>query len=121
MKITLEVVPHNQQRLGMIGDWFFEGEDLVVRVTDLGDWRFNFLIARHEMDEAILCKHHGVTAKQVDEYDLDNPHNGSSNFADNPFAPYYTEHNDALAAEWIMSRLLNVDWMEYEKRMAIFD
>lgn len=121
-QIILQIIPHEEQRLKMIGDWFFDQDDnLTVRVTDLGDWRLNFIIARHELDEAMLCKYYGVTTEQVDKYDLEHPDNGSSDYADNQSSPYYQQHNDALAAEWIMSRLLDIDWKDYERRMKSFE
>jgi len=115
MKITLEVIPHEQQRLGAIGDWWFEQNgDLQVRVSDLGDDRYNFLVLRHEMDEAILCQQAGITTEMVDEdqknaADTDDP----DSFSGYPGARLQKQHNDALAAEWIMSRLLGVDWESY--------
>ena len=115
MKITIEVIEHKDQRLGVIGDWYFEPNgDLVVRVSDLGDWKYNFLVGRHEMDEAILCKHAGITTEMVDEdqanaKDSDDP----DSFSGYPGARLQNQHNDALSAEWVMSRLLGVDWKSY--------
>ena len=49
----------------------FDAEgNLTIRVSDMGDWRYNFLLARHEMDEAILCKHAGITTEMVDADEL---------------------------------------------------
>ena len=104
MKITIEIIPHEQQRLNALGDWFFTApEDLTVRISDLGDWRFNFLAARHEMDEAMLCKLSGITTEMVDK--------DQTNAKD-------TDEPDSFIGypgEWIMSRLLNVEWTEYGK------
>ncbi len=126
MRITLEVIPHEQQRLGAIGDWFFEKNgDLVVHVSDLGDWRYNFLVLRHEMDEAMLCMKDGITTETVDieqvahqedvkamgGIDMDDP----DSFSGYPGSSIQVQHDDALAAEWVMSRLLGVDWVEYGK------
>jgi hypothetical protein len=119
MRIILEVIPHEQQRLGETGDWFFKSDnELVVRISDLGDWRMNFLFMRHEMDEAILCKYAGITTEQVDEdqqkqYTAEE--NNPDSFSGYPGAALQYQHNDALAAEWIMSRLLGVDWKEYSE------
>jgi hypothetical protein len=123
MNIHLEVIPHENQRLNAPGDWFFSSDgDLIVRVTDLGDWRFNFLLARHEMDEALLCKHAGISVQSVDEYDtrLASKDDDPDSFTGYPGAPYQAQHNDALAAEWQMARLLGVDWEEYGKALAPF-
>lgn len=115
MKITLEVINHKEQRLGVVGDWFFTSpEELTVRVSDSGDWRYNFLALRHEMDEAMLCKKAGITTEMVDadqanQSEDDDP----DSFSGYPGARLQAQHNDALAAEWQMSRLLGVNWEEY--------
>jgi hypothetical protein len=115
LKITIEFISHKEQRLGAIGDWFFEHNgDLVVRVSDLGDWRYNFLVGRHEMDEALLCMHHGITTEMVDKdqinaADTDDP----DSFSGYPGSCLQNQHNDSLAAEWVMSRLLGVNWKSY--------
>ena len=116
-KIMIEVIPHSQQRLpgSLGGDWQFDAEgNLLVRISDLGDNYFNFLFARHEMDEAILCKHAGITTEMVDADELnakdtDDP----DSFTGYPGSCYQQQHNDALSMEWMMSRLLEIDWEEY--------
>ena len=122
MKITLEVIPHAQQRLpGSIGgDWVFDSDgDLTIRVSDLGDWRMNFLFARHELDEAMLCKFNGITTEMVDADELKaKPTDDPDSFSGYPGSCYQNQHNDALSAEWVMSRLLGVGWTEYGKRVS---
>lgn len=117
MKIVIETIPHSQQRLpGSIGgDWQFDAEgNLLIRVSDMGDWRYNFLLARHEMDEAILCKHAGITTEMVDADELKaSPTDDPDSFSGYPGSCYQAQHNDALAAEWVMARALGVQWEEY--------
>jgi hypothetical protein len=118
MKIIIKTIPHSEQRLGQAGDWWFEANgDLQVRVSDVGDWRMEFLYARHEMDEAMLCKHAGITTEMVDEGDAELDRKGATNdpesFSGYPGSVYQNQHNDALASEWQMSRLLGVDWDDY--------
>lgn len=113
-RIVIEVIPHSQQRYPTVGDWQFDSYgDLQIKVSDMGNWRYNFLVARHEMDEAALCMWRGVRQEEVDAYDFSNPDAGGDSFSESMNAPYYTEHCDALAAEWVMSRLLGVRWKKY--------
>lgn len=121
-KITIEVIEHSQQRLpgSLGGDWQFDADgNLTVRVSDLGDWRMNFLFARHEMDEAILCKHAGITTEMVDADELKaSPTDEPDSFSGYPGSCYQQQHNDALSMEWIMSRLLGVSWEEYGEKFG---
>lgn len=118
MNITITTIPHSQQRYDTCGDWQFDEQgNLHIRVSDVGDPKMNFLIARHELDEAILCHFNGVTSKQVDEYDFTHPEAGSDNFSANLDAPYHRFHCDALAAEWVMARLLDVNWEDYSHHL----
>jgi len=116
-KIIIEFIPHSEQRfLGSLGgDWYFDSNDnLVIRCSDMQDWRYNFLLARHEMDEAILCRHVGITTEMVDADELKSTDSDDpDSFSGYPDSCYQNQHNDALSAEWIMSRLLNVDWKDY--------
>jgi hypothetical protein len=115
-KITIEFIPHSEQRLAACGDWYFDPDgNLIVRVSDCGDYRYNFLFARHEMDEAVLCMHRGITTEMVDADQLN-----ANDVTDDPdsFSGYggavvQDSHNDALSAEWVMSRLLGVEWQKY--------
>ena len=116
MRIVIETIPHSQQRLGAVGDWYFDrnSDTLHIKVSDLGDLRYNFLFARHEMDEAMLCMFRGITTEMVDEDQLNaQPTDDPDSFSGYPGARVQDSHNDALAAEWVMSRLLGVEWKEY--------
>lgn len=122
-QIIIQFIDHEKQRLGEVGDWYWDKDgDLRVFVTDLGHWRYNFLFARHEMDEAVLCRANEITTEDVDEYDQRNKGEGDSDsFSGYPGAIYQAQHNDALAAEWQMSRLLGVDWEAYAEAVGMFD
>lgn len=139
MRIIIEVIPHTQQRLpgSLGGDWqwitrgkaFSEGytqdidvatssicDVLLVRVSDMGNWRYNYLLAQHEMNEALLCKASGITTEMVDAdeknaKDTDDP----DSLSGYPGSCYQREHNDSLVMEWITARFLGVDWTDYAK------
>lgn len=122
MKIIIEVIPHSEQRYDTCGDWqFAENGDLTIKVSETGGMWMDFLIGRHEMDEAMLCLRFGVTEKMVDDYDLTHSEAGGDSFSENSDAPYAKFHNDALAAEWIMARLLGVDWNNYTKTLEMME
>lgn len=113
MRITILIIPHKAQRYNTVGDWQFTGDSLIIKVSDTGNYYYNFLIARHEQEEAIFCKRYGISEKEVDEYDFKHPEAGSDSFSDNIDAPYYEAHCNALASEWNMAQLLHLDWKDY--------
>lgn len=120
MNVHIEVIPHSDQRYPTVGDWFFEGGELMIRVSDLGNWRYQMLVAVHELSEALMCKEHGVSQAAVDRFDkkfekervtglrgpFDEPGDDSS-------APYRKEHGIATGIERILAAELNVDWNKY--------
>lgn len=118
MKIEINIIPHSAQRYDTVGDWQFKGDELQINVSDLGDEKFNVLVAIHELIEAFECKFNGVSTEQVDEYDFSHPDVGSADLDANSDSPYFKYHNDSTAIEWILSRLFGVDWKEYSKKIG---
>lgn len=112
MKITIETIPHADQRYPTVGDWTFDATgDLTIRVSDMGDWRKEACVAVHELIEVLICKQVGVTQADVDRFDmghpeLDEPGNDSR-------APYYEQHQVASGIEQILAKELELDWNEY--------
>jgi hypothetical protein len=121
MKFTVEVIPHVCQRYNTVGDWQFrEDETLVIRVSDLGDWRMELAIAIHELIETYLCKEAGVTEEMVDDFDLawvDSRKPGdTSEPGDDPRAPYHKQHVAATRVERLVCLVLGVSWRKYIRR-----
>lgn len=121
MNVTIQVIPHDQQRYPTVGDWYFEGDDLIIKVSKLSDWRREMLIAIHELAEVLICKHKGISAESVDKFDKEFEQNRSPDNVDepgdDPSAPYVTEHCIATGIERIMAAQLGVSWKEYESEL----
>ena len=115
MYIRIKSIPYKEQRYPTCGDWQFAGDHLIIRVSDLGDWRMEYLVADHEVREALLCRHRGITEKQVDEFDL--AFKGPGEPGDDPQAPYKREHFFATSIERLTAAELDVDWAEYEGKL----
>jgi hypothetical protein len=134
-------VPHKQQRYPTCGDWFvlpathMFPKRLMVVVSKMPDWRYQALVAHHELTEALLCIQHGVDSAAVDEFDMayektreENAYGDYSPFyapcgcrmtetsepGDDIHAPYYKEHQVATQFEREMASQLGVNWEEYE-------
>jgi len=124
MNIIIKVIPHEEQRYPTAGDWWFDGEDLHVRVSKLATrWRES-CIAVHELIEALLCKRAGVLQADVDAFDkkfevdrLLGNHEPEDEAGDNAAAPYYEQHQFASGIERLLAQQLKVDWLDYEEEI----
>ncbi len=111
--IRISFVAHQTQRYPTAGDWFPAGDTLVVRVSRTADPRHQTLVAIHELVEAVLCLHDGVTADAVDAFDM-GAGAGLTDPGDCPDAPYHGQHLIASAVERVMASALGVEWGTYE-------
>lgn len=120
MNIVITTIPHDKQRYPTVGDWeFFGDEQLVIRISEMGNWKYEVLVALHEMIEVLLCKDRNIKQEDVDKFDIFYEHNRPegdvSEPGDSPQAPYRKEHFFATNIERLMAAELNVDWGEYDK------
>jgi hypothetical protein len=119
MRITIETIPHENQRYPTAGDWLWPNEhNLLIRVSEMGDWRKEAAVAVHELVEAILCKADGVAEDAVDAFDrayeADRTSLDDSEPGDDPTAPYHRQHCFATAVERMLIAALGVPWSEYD-------
>lgn len=116
--IEVKTIPHNTQRYDTAGDWWTDEEGWHIRVSYLGNWRYNFLVAFHELLELAWCKWKGVEQADVDAFDMAYEANRKpgdlSEPGDNPRAPYRVGHQFASLAERFAAFAIGVDWDEYE-------
>lgn len=124
MNVRVEVIAHAQQRYPTSGDWYFEGKDLVIRVSKLSDWRREMLVVVHELVEVLICKHRGISQAAVDAFDkkfeadrAKGRHGQDEEPGDDPKAPYRKEHFFATNIEALLAAELGVDWGSYEKEL----
>ena len=171
MKFYIETIDHKEQAYPTIGNWYngkLWGEDggevsvwsrhqapfdtekdtLIIRVSNVGDWRMEALVGIHELIEAVLCIDKGITQKSVDEFDIaferlrDEDNFGvpqqqgqfAKDFAlvkyvpsryeepgDHPAAPYHIQHGYATAVERMLCAAMNIPWATYESRLKELD
>lgn len=123
MNINIETIPHEQHRYTTVGDWWFDEQgNLQIRVSDLGDWRKEALIAVHELVEVLMCKHDGVSTESVDAFDKAFETNRAADNedepGDEPDAPYVRQHCIATGVERILAAQLGVAWKPYEQQLG---
>lgn len=110
MRIIIEAKPEGEMRYSTSGDWF---------VDQVGDLRIQsigidplaqdeaFLVALHELVEAKLCRHAGITEAEVDAFDLAFAGIGEPGDACN--CPYRRQHRQAMLIEHLMANFLGRD------------
>lgn len=120
MKIVIETIPHHEQRYATVGDYWDDADGTKqIRVSDLGDWRMNLLVALHELIELSLCDQRGISEPDVKAWDEDHPDKDPGALPD---APYHREHMFAEAVERLVGGELGVSWPQYEERVeALFE
>lgn len=122
MNITIKTIPHPEQRYPTVGDWWFDAEgNLEIRVSRLGDWRFESLVAFHELAEVLICKACGIPQAAVDEFDqrfeadrAAGKRGPDEEPGDHPDAPYHAAHALAEGLERALAFALFVKWSEYD-------
>jgi len=109
----IETVSPKEMRYRTVGDWFFTGAGcLTIQVADTGNWKYNLLVAVHELIEVMLCMVAGVTEKQVDRFDL--AHQDDEDAGTHPKAPYHSQHLVAMGVEMTLAAIMGVKWRVYE-------
>ena len=113
MKIIIETIPHKDQRYPTVGDWQFLGDELLIRVSEMGDWKKEALVGIHELVEALLCKSRGITQEEVDKFDM--AYKGADmDPGGDIHAPYHSQHLIAGDFEAWLQKDLSVDEEDYE-------
>lgn len=143
MNINIKTIPHSEQVYPTVGDWRFHEafEDTItstayfptrkakikidpfleISVSNMNNWKYELLVAVHELIEVALCKDRGITQGDVDWFDkrfeknrkegnIDEP-------GDDPKAPYRKEHFFATSIERLLASELGVDWKKYDDKI----
>lgn len=123
MKIVIETIPHENHRYTTVGDWFYDSDGtLQIKVSSLSDWRYEALVAVHELVEVMLCKQDGVGTEVVDQFDKkfeeDRQEGNEDEAGDDPNAPYVKQHCIATGIERILAAQIGVNWKPYEKELC---
>ena len=116
-RIVIEFVPHSEQRYVTVGDWLYDGDTLILRISRTIDARHQQLVAMHELVEALACNVDSVTQQAVDEFDIHGEGTTLDEPGDSPKSPYHDQHMIASAVERIMASALHVDWRNYVKAL----
>jgi hypothetical protein len=116
MNIKIKTIPQKKQRYRTVGDyWERAYNNIEIRVSDCHNWKYEMLVAVHELIELLLCKNRKIDFKKIDEFDL--AHLESDDPGMLKEAPYHREHKFALKIEEMLAKELKVNWNEYNKKL----
>ena len=109
------VIPHDGQRYNTVGDYYSPYKDtLELRISDLGNTDYEFLVLMHELVEAYLCYRDGISDTQITSFDV--TYGGDKDEpGDSPDAPYHRQHVLASSIEYHVASALGVNWNSYAK------
>ncbi len=116
-RIVIEFIPQDRQRYPTAGDWFHEGDTLVLKISRMGSEVHQQAVAIHELVEALLCNVAGVTQEAVDRFDmvegkdLDEPGFDAQ-------APYHVQHCWADVVERTFIAAAGVSWSAYDEAVG---
>lgn len=124
MNVYIKTIPHSEQRYDTCGDWWWEGSQLQIRVSSLGDTFYEQLIAFHEYAEALMCSKEGISEAEVTAYDerfeimraaFPDVISADSEPGNQRLAPYKKQHARATELEKSLCKYLGLDWNKYDK------
>ena len=121
LRMNIETIPHETQRYRTVGDyWCDEQGTEQVRVSEMVDWRYEALVAVHEIIEMALTRHRGIAEESITEFDVRFENDKDKGLVqgeagDNANAPYRREHFFATNVERLFAAELGVDWFEYDR------
>jgi hypothetical protein len=119
MRINMETIPHEAQRYPTVGDYWDDNGVEHIRISELPDWRYEALVAVHELIEMILVKHRGIPEQIISDFDIHFEKSRVEELVrgepgDAPESPYRREHFFATNVERLLAAELDVDWFEPE-------
>ena len=122
LNIHIKTIQHSYQRYETPGDFFSDGVSDNFFVSGLNDWRYEVLIAVHELCEWALVKYACIDEKDITKFDQmfeeersQGLHDKYAEAGDDPRAPYRKQHFIATTIERMLGFALNVDWNKYDE------
>ncbi len=124
LNVQIRTIPHHFQEYDTVGNYWRDldeagGECLQIRVSRMGDRRYEFLVALHELIEAFLCDWRRIPFSQITRFDIEYESKRRKGEpiepGDSIQAPYRREHQFAERVERLVARELEVQWAQYSR------
>lgn len=125
--VLVRIIPHEEQRYPTVGDYWWDELAQVwqMRISQMPDQRWEWLIEIHERIELMLCIAHGISMEAIDAFDFAfeadvkaGRRSRSDEPGDDSASPYYWEHQLATTVERFLANALQVDWEEYGRHVG---
>ncbi len=114
--IEVKTIPQNQHRYPTLGDYVGHERLRFIQVSDMGNAKYEFLVAMHELIEQALCFSRGISEDSVTQFDIAFEKSGKAGEpGDDPQAPYHKEHVYATAIEYSLCKELGLDITAYDR------
>ena len=138
LKVNIETIPHSSHRYPTVGDYTDHPDSSrSVRVSDMGNVDYEFLVALHELIEQHLCLKRNITDATITAFDVEWEANrlvdgdfskvfGVTEPGWDPAAPYHKDHdktnNHASNLCWVtkqqnMSAAMNAGRFKLSKKV----
>jgi len=129
LKISITAIPHADHPYPTAGNYWrpagAQPGELEIRVSRMADRRHEYLLALHELVEAILCEARGIDFDAITRFDIAFERSRADGDLSEPGeaaqAPYRAEHRVAEIIERIAAHELGVDWNDYSRAIARLD
>jgi hypothetical protein len=121
LRIKQITKPYKKQRYPTVGDYIYDldSDKFEFMIAKMKNTDYEALIFIHEFIEAYLCWKAKIKEEDISAFDIQFEEEGRGGEpGDDPEAPYFEYHQLAGKIEKIFSRMLGVDWYDYDKACA---
>ena len=113
----IRTIDHDKERYDTAGDYWLEDGKTQIRVSNMNNEDYQFLLITHELIEEHLTRRRGISEESITAWDLnhiDHPDPGSIEGC-----PYFAEHAFATFIEKLVCHKLGIKWNDYDKSFEL--
>jgi hypothetical protein len=126
MITQIKTIPHSEHRYETVGDyWADENGVLQVRISDMGNEDYAFLVAIHELIEEYLTRRRGLPEPEIKAFDEKfeveralGKHWEEAEPGYDSRAPYQKEHTIASGIETMLAGHMGIDINDYARAIT---
>lgn len=123
-EISVKIIPHHLQIYDTCGNYRIVDGDLLIEISDTGNFFYNMLVLVHELVEIIQVIKAGIKFKDIDNWDIKferdrtaGLHRNTAEPGDDPKSPYYKAHKFATKVERLLCACLGLSWVKYNNAL----